>query len=138
MSLTQVVIVDDHILLRRSLQALLKLAPDMEVVGEAGNGQDAIELASQLKPDLVLMDISMPGIGGIAATERILEMNDRTKVLILSMYADASLARRVLRLGARGYLLKAHVSSELLPAIRRIQQGETVISPELEVLLEAH
>ena len=138
MSLTQVVIVDDHILLRRSLQALLKLAPDIEVVGEAGNGQDAIGLASQLKPDLVLMDISMPGIGGIAATQRILETNDRIKVLILSMYADVSLARRVLRLGARGYLLKAHVSSELLPAIRRVQQGETVISPELEVLLKAH
>jgi DNA-binding NarL/FixJ family response regulator len=138
MSLTQVVIVDDHALLRRSLQSLLKQSPDIKVVGEAENGEDAIDLASHLKPDLVLMDISMPGIGGIVATQRILEMNGHTKVLILSMYADASLARRVLRLGARGYLLKANISSELLPAIRRVQQGEMVISPELEVLLDAH
>ncbi len=131
----RVVIVDDHTLVRRSLRMLLSQSSDIQVVGEADNGEDAIDLISNLQPDLVLLDVSMPRMNGISVTRRLMEMKIPALVLILSMFADASLAREALRLGARGYLLKTHISSELLPAIRQIKAGTPFFSAELKVTL---
>ena len=135
MSPTRVVIVDDHPLVRRSLRILLNQSPNIEVIAETDNGEEAINLTSQLQPDLILMDVSMPGMDGITATRHILAMKLPVLILVLSMYADAALAREALRLGARGYLLKSHASDELVQAIHQMKQGEIVLSPEVKVSL---
>lgn len=131
MPVIRILLADDHALVRQSLRALLKKAHNVEVVGEAHDGLNAVELAESLQPDLVIMDISMPRLDGITATRRIMEMDGDTQVLILSMHANETLAQQALRMGARGYLLKRSVSEELLPAIQQVINGEVVLSRAL-------
>lgn len=131
MSSIRILLADDHALVRQSLRALLKKANNVEVVGEAHDGLNAVELVESLQPDLVIMDVSMPRLDGITATRRIMEMNGNTHVLILSMHANETLAQQALRMGARGYLLKRSVSEELLPAIQQVINGEVVLSRAL-------
>ncbi len=114
---------------------MLESEQDLQIVAEAANGREAVELALEHQPDVLIMDISMPQMTGIEATQALTQANSPVRVLILSMFADASLAREALRLGARGYLLKTHISSELLPAIRQIKAGTPFFSAELKVTL---
>jgi len=139
MSVIRILLVDDHPLVRQSIRALLKKATDMEIVGEAQDGYDAIKQVENLHPDVIIMDISMPRLDGISATKHILHENEngngngkgRAKVLILSMHANETLARQALHIGARGYLLKRSISEELIPAIRQVREGKIVLSQEL-------
>lgn len=128
----RILLADDHLLVRQSLRALLTKAQDLEIVGEAHDGYDAVKLVESLHPDLVIMDISMPRLDGIAATKQIVAMENETQVLILSMHANDALAKQSLRIGARGYLLKRMVSEELLPAIRHVVEGGIAVSPALD------
>lgn len=131
MARIRILVVDDHALVRRSIRALLDRMDDIEVVGEAGDGNEAVSLTAELEPDLVLMDISMPRLDGIQATSRIHQDNSHMRVLILSMYASQSLVQQALHNGARGFLLKRNVTEELAPAILQVIQGEVYISPAL-------
>ncbi len=134
MVVLRVIIVDDHVLVRKSLHALLKRATDLEVVGEADNGETALELVPILQPDLVLLDISMPRMDGITAAGHILKMPALPIIIIISMYADSSLTKRALDIGVQGVLLKERMTEELLPAIRGVCQGDTIISVDLKAL----
>ena len=127
----RVLVADDHSLVRRSVRALLKKAPDIEVVGEARDGHEAVDLVKALKPDLVIMDISMPKMDGIAATARIQIDRQGSEVIILSMHSNPNLVQQALSSGAKGYLLKRTVSAELLPAVRQVLQGEVFLSHSL-------
>lgn len=108
---------------------ILGAQPDMEIVGEAGNGHQAIELAGQLKPDIIVMDVAMPELNGIEATRRIGESAPHARVLALSMHKDSVYVREVLRAGARGYLLKDSVAGDLVSAVRSVARGEGYLSP---------
>jgi len=132
MSVIRILLADDHALVRQSLRALLKKAQGIEVVGEAQDGYDALQRVESLQPDLVIMDVSMPHLDGISATQRIMESKNNPQVLILSMYGHESLVRQAFRSGARGYLLKQAISEELLPAIQQIIRGGRVLSRALE------
>ena len=114
----RVVVADDHHLVRQGIRALPEKADDIQVVGEAGDGQEAIDLVEQLSPDVLVLDIAMPRMDGLQATERVGLLGLGTRVVILSMYGDITLVRRALRCGGRGYLLKHAVTEELLLAIR--------------------
>jgi DNA-binding NarL/FixJ family response regulator len=127
----RVVIADDHHLVRQGIRALLDKADDMKVVGEAADGQDAIDLVAHLNPDVLVMDISMPRLSGTQAIERLRSQQATTRVLILSMYSDEAVVRQVLRNGARGYLLKNALAEELLQAIRAANRGATYLSPAI-------
>lgn len=135
MKKTRVVLVDDHAVLRGGLKALLNGQPDMEVVGEAGDGREAVLQVRQAYPDIVLMDIGMPGINGLDATRLVKQANPEVKVLILSMYDDENYLRQVLKLGVSGYVLKNAADIELLSAIRAVSRGEIYIYPSLAKLL---
>ena len=127
----RVVIADDHNLVRQGIRALLEKAPDIEVVGEAEDGVEAVELAQSTLPDVVVMDISMPRLNGTQATQRIRGLRLPTKVVILSMYAEETLVRQALRFGAQAYVLKRAVADELLLAIRAATKGDTYLSPPI-------
>jgi len=126
---TRVVLADDHALVRQGLSLILEAQPDMQIVGQAGNGHEAVELAQKLKPDVVIMDVAMPGLNGIEATRRLAEALPRTRVLALSMHKDSVYVREILRAGARGYLLKDSGDADLIAAVRAIAKGEGYISP---------
>ena len=126
-----VLLVDDHILVRRGFRRLLEDAPDIEVVGEASDGEEAIRLARELKPQLIVMDCALPGTGGLAATRQILEKSPETAILMLSMHAEDTLVRQALNAGAKGYILKSAVDMELVTAIHRVIAGEIVLDPQL-------
>ncbi len=123
-----VLIVDDHKLVREGFRALLAQAKDITIIGEARNGQEAIELAEQLTPDIVLMDIKMPTLNGLEATKWIQSHLSSTQVLIISMSWDESLVHRALNNGAKGFLSKDDSFAELLSAIRVIREGKTYLS----------
>ena len=127
----RVIIADDHHLVRQGIRALLENVSDIEVVGEAATGQEAIDLAEKMAPEVVIMDISMPRMDGMQATERILSLNSQTEVVILSMYSDTTLVQQLLRLGVKGYLLKRSISEELLLAVRAASKGEVYLSPTI-------
>ena len=127
----RVIIADDHHLVRQGIRALLDNVSDIEVVGEAATGQEAIELAEKLAPEVVIMDISMPRMDGTQATERILSLDSQTEVVILSMHSDTTLVQQLLRLGVKGYLLKRSISEELLLAVRSASRGEVYLSPTI-------
>lgn len=110
---------------------ILSAQPDLEVIGEAGDGLQAVERVGELQPDLVVMDVSMPGLNGIEATRRIMEIAPRCRVLALSMHRDAVYVREILRAGARGYLLKDAFDQDLVNAIRSIAQGQAYLSPAI-------
>jgi len=127
----RVVIADDHHLVRQGLRALLEKAEDIEVVGEAADGQDALEVVERLLPDVLVIDIAMPHLNGVEAVGRLRGLKVKTRALILSMYSDDTLVRQALRNGAKGYLLKRAVSEELLLAVRAVARGDTYLSPEV-------
>jgi DNA-binding NarL/FixJ family response regulator len=127
----RVVIAEDHKLVRRGIRSLLDSSAEIEVVGEAENGAEAVALALQLEPDLVVMDIAMPEEDGITATRRLKKMNVATRVLILSIYNNRALVQEALNSGAHGYVLKPNLSAELLGAIKHVKLGGTYLSPAL-------
>jgi two-component system, NarL family, response regulator NreC len=127
----RILLTDDHTVLRSGLRALLSAQPDMEVAGEAAEGSEALRLAQAIRPDVVVMDIGMPGVGGIDATARIRRELPATKVLILSMHDDQGYLRQALRAGASGYVLKKAADTELLAAIRAAARGEVFLDPSL-------
>jgi DNA-binding NarL/FixJ family response regulator len=129
----RVVLAEDHHLVREGIRALLERADDIEVVGEAADGREAVELVQRLVPDVLVMDIAMPRLDGTQATERVRALGVATQVVILSMHSDETLVRQTLRSGARGYLLKRSVTEELLLAIRAAVRGEIYLSPAISV-----
>jgi two-component system, NarL family, response regulator LiaR len=132
----RVVIADDHPLLRRGLETALQVYDDIELVGEAGDGREAVSACARLQPDVVLMDLVMPGIKGAAATREILERCPSTHVLVLTSYSDDALIQEALDAGAIGYLLKDISTAELADAIRKASAGKPTLAPEaVEVLM---
>lgn len=125
----RVLIADDHHLVRDGIRGLLDKAGDIEVVGEASDGQEAVELVLELQPEVLVLDIGMPRLNGSQAAERIRALDLPTRIVILSMYSDDSIVRQALRSGADGYLLKQSVTEELHLAIRSAVRGETYLSP---------
>jgi len=126
-----VLLVDDHSLVRRGFRRILEDEPDIEVTGEAGDGAEAVRLAKELQPNVVVMDCAMPNMNGLQATRKILEQQPQTLVLMLSMHPEETLVRQALDAGARGYVLKNAVDLELGAAIRRVVAGETVLDSQL-------
>ncbi len=126
---TKILLVDDHSVVRKGFGLILSTQPDLEVVGEASNGREAVELAQQLQPDVVVIDVSMPELNGIEGTRRIGEVCPRTRVLALSMHRDAVYVREILRAGARGYLVKDADDDAFVDAVRAVARGEGYISP---------
>ena len=127
-----VLLVDDHSLVRRGFRRMLEDEPDINVVGEAADGEEAVKLARLLKPRVIVMDCALPGINGLQATRKILETAPETQVLMLSMHTEETWVRQALDAGARGYVLKNAMDLELGSAIRRIVNGETVLDAQLE------
>ncbi len=127
-----VLLVDDHSLVRRGFRRILEDEPDMDVVGEAGDGEEAIRLARQLQPKVVVMDCALPGMNGLDATRAILEGSPEIAVLMLSMHSENTWVRQAVEAGARGYILKNAMDLELGSAIRRVASGETVFDPQVE------
>jgi DNA-binding NarL/FixJ family response regulator len=127
----RVLLADDHAILRKGVRMLIHTQPDMEVVGEARTGREAIAEARRLKPDIVVMDVSMPELNGIEGTRQICDELTATKVIALSMHKDSVYVREILRAGARGYLLKDSEDEDLLKAIRGVFRGEAYLSPAI-------
>jgi DNA-binding NarL/FixJ family response regulator len=127
-----VLLVDDHSLVRRGFRRLLEDEPDMDVVGEAGDGDQAIQMARDLNPKVVVMDCALPGTNGLQATRRIIEDRPQAAVLMLSMHTESTWVRQAIEAGARGYILKNAMDLELGPAIRKVAAGETVFDPQVE------
>jgi len=126
----RVAIVDDHDLLREGIRAILEQDPMFEVVGETGDGQEAVRLARRLRPDVMLMDVHLPGgIGGLEATESIVADCPEVRVIILTQYENREYIRRAIRIGARGYLLKSSVAAQLKEAIRTVYGGQRYLHP---------
>jgi DNA-binding NarL/FixJ family response regulator len=131
----RVLVVDDHTIVRDGICALLALAGDMEVVGEAANGSEALKMVKELTPDVVLMDIAMPIMGGLEATRRISKEFPGIKVLVLTQYDDKEYVFPVIESGASGFISKAAASSELTSGIRSVHQGDSYLSPSVTKLL---
>lgn len=127
----RVVIADDHHLVREGICRLIESVDDIEVIGEAATGREAVDLVQTLQPEVVIMDIGMPRLDGGQATEQILSLKLPTQVVILSMYSDPVLAQQLLRQGAKGYLLKDSLAEELPLAIRAAFQGKMYLSPAI-------
>jgi len=131
----RVLIADDHPIVRSGIAALVRSAADLEVVGEAGDGLDAVRLAAALQPDVVLMDLRMPGIDGDEATARIIAADPRVRVIILTTYeSDASILPAI-EAGARGYLLKAAPEAEILAGVRSVAAGGMALAPSIAAQL---
>ena len=128
---TNVMLVDDHSVVRMGFRLLLEGSSDIRVVAEAESGEDAIRRFAEARPDVVVMDISMPGIGGLEAIRRILAREPAARILVLSAHEDAMHARRVLEAGAAGYLTKRSAAEALIQAIRQVRQGKTFLEPEI-------
>jgi DNA-binding NarL/FixJ family response regulator len=134
----RVLIAEDHLMVRAGIRALLEKAGDIYVMGEASNGQEAIEMTETLKPDVLIMDIMMPRMNGIQAAENIREMKLPTHILLLSMYSDEGFVHQALQYGVKGYVLKSSVSDELLWAVRAVASGKTYLSnPISEIVVES-
>jgi len=125
-------LVDDHSLVRRGFRRLLEDEPDMDVVGEAGDGEEAIERVRELRPKVVVMDCALPKMNGLEATRQILEDVPDTAVLMLSMHSESTWVRQAIEAGAKGYILKNAMDLELGAAIRKVAAGETVFDPQVE------
>ena len=127
----RILIADDHGVLRAGLRALLSAEPELEVVDEASSGSEALNLAKDLQPDMVLLDISMPELGGIEVTRRLKEMIPDVRVLILTVHEDESLLQEAIQAGASGYIVKRAVESELIDAIKAVWRGDLYIHPAM-------
>jgi len=132
----RILLADDHTVVRDGLRALLEKQPDMTVVGEAADGRDSVRLAEEQLPDVVVMDIAMPNMNGIEATRRILAANPRTNVVMLSMHQDESYVLRSLKAGAKGYLLKDSLRSDVIEAIRTVSQGRSFMTRKVSRILQ--
>ena len=128
---TRVMLVDDHAVVRMGFRLLLEGAPDIKVVAEADSGEEAVRSFPEVRPDVAVMDISMPGIGGLEAIGRILAREPGAKILVLSAHEDVMHARRVLKAGAVGYLTKRTAPEELIQAIRQVSKGKTFLEPAI-------
>ncbi len=135
METLRVLIADDHPLFRDGLRALLATVPDAELAGEVSSGDEAVRLAASLQPDVVLMDLQMPGLNGIEATRQIVNASPRIGVLVVTMFEDDHSVFAAMRAGARGYLLKGATHAEMLRAIRAVANGEAIFSPAVAVRL---
>lgn len=131
----RVLIADDHALVRRGFRRLLEDDPRIQVVGEAGSGLEAVEMAQNLHPHVLLLDISMPELSGLEAAEELARAVPEVKLLVLSMYSDEAYVRQALRLGAKGYLLKDAANLDLAQAVMAVAQGQTYLSPEVARIL---
>jgi DNA-binding NarL/FixJ family response regulator len=132
-----VLIAEDHLMVRAGIRALLEKAGDIHVVGEASNGQEAVEMVEKHIPDVLIMDIMMPRLNGIQAAENIRKLNLSTRILLLSMYSDEGLIYQALQSGVKGYVLKSSVSDELLWAVHTIASGKTYLSSQIsEIVVE--
>jgi DNA-binding NarL/FixJ family response regulator len=133
----QVLIADDHTLFRDGLKALLASVPDIDVVGEAATGDDAVARAADLQPDVVLMDLQMPGLNGIEATRQVATVSPHVGIIVLTMFEDDDSVFAAMRAGARGYVLKGADQAELLRAIRAVASGEALFGPSVARRLSA-
>jgi DNA-binding NarL/FixJ family response regulator len=131
MSKIRILLTDDHTLFRQGIRTLLAAEPDMEVVGEAGNASDAVTLAAQVHPDVVLMDIGMPGMSSFEATRLIRKDRPETRVVFLSMYDDEDYLAECVEMGASGYILKESPAEQLITAVREVHRGGSFLSPRL-------
>ena len=134
----KIILVDDHEMVRLGLKSFLNLQPDVEVVGEAGNGLDGINLALELKPDVVVMDLVMPEMSGVEATLKLLEEWKEAKILVLTSYLDNEKIYPVIEAGAKGYMLKTSSAAEILNAIQKVARGELAIETEVDKNIKAH
>ena len=126
-----VLLADDHSLVRRGFRRILEDDPSIVVVGEASDGEEAIRLAEELQPRVIVMDCAMPGTSGLIATRRILERAPHVAILMLSMHAEETLVRQAMEAGARGYILKSALDLDLAAAVHRVAAGETVLDPKV-------
>ena len=133
--MARVLIVDDHSFIRRGIRSILEGSPEWEVCGEAENGTDAIRLAKELMPDVILMDVSMPGITGFEAARVIRERDSKVKIILVTLHDSPGLIRNAFRLGMNGYLLKAEAERELVRALQDVTSGVTYISPKIDVTI---
>ena len=128
----KVLLVDDHSLVRRGFRRMLEDESDMEVVGEAGSGEESIKLAKELRPNVVVMDCALPGMNGLQATRKILEDSPKPAVLMLSMHTESTWVQQAIDAGAKGYILKDALDLELGAAVRKVAAGESVFDPKVE------
>ena len=128
---TTIVLVDDHAVVRAGVRRLLEQEPLFEVIGEAESGEKAYQIYGELKPDVMVMDLSMPGMGGLEAIRRILMRYEKAKILVLSMHEDLSFANQALKLGAKGYLIKNALADDLVKSIEIVSNGEVFLSAEI-------
>jgi DNA-binding NarL/FixJ family response regulator len=127
----RVLVADDHPVFRRGMRAILGAEPDTELLGEATDGEEAVTLALELRPDVILMDLNMPNLNGIEATRRILQANPDTAILMLTMFEDDKSILAAMRAGAHGYVLKGADGAEMLRAIHAVASGEAIFSPTI-------
>lgn len=135
MTSIRLLIVDNHTLFRQGLVSLLQSEPGLEVIGEASSGEETLQLIPQLQPDMVLMDVKMPGIGGVEATRRLMESMPQARILMLTVSEEEESLFAAIQAGARGYILKNADADELLEAIRRVHSGEAMVSPSMTIRL---
>jgi DNA-binding NarL/FixJ family response regulator len=128
---TTIVLVDDHAVVRAGVRRLLEQEPLFEVIGEAESGEKAYQIFGELKPDVMVMDLSMPGMGGLEAIRRILMRYEKAKILVLSMHENLSFANQALKLGAKGYLIKNTLADDLVKSIGTVSNGEVFLSAEI-------
>src|SRR4051812_16162234 len=131
MTKLRVYLADDHVVVREGLKALVNAQPDMEVAGEAADGETACEQVPQLRPDVVVMDVSMPGVGGARATEQLRKACPQSKVLVLTVHEDKGYLRQLLEAGAAGYVLKRSAAAVLIGAVRAVAEGGVYLDPAL-------
>jgi two-component system, NarL family, response regulator NreC len=132
----KVLIVDDHGIVRQGLKALIRKRADFKVVGEAEDGNAAVEMASRLTPDVVIMDVTMPNLNGVDATRAIVRNCPNTKVIALSMHTDKTIVREMLRAGAYGYILKSYLFDEMNKSLEALKKGERYLSPHITALIQ--
>jgi two-component system response regulator NreC len=132
---TRILLADDHPIVRQGFRLILESEPDIEIIGEASNGREAVTMAERLQPDIVVMDVAMPELNGIEATRRLSTLSPRTKVLALSMHKDSVYVREILKAGARGYLLKDALDRDLVAAVKALMRGEGYLSPAVSDLV---
>lgn len=133
--MSRVLVVDDHAVIRRGVQGILRAYPEWELCGEAENGQEAIKLAELLKPEIIIMDVSMPVLNGLEATRIIRELLPNTRILLLTLHSSTELVRTAFRAGARGYVLKSDAEHELVRALNVVVGDGTYVSPGIDGLV---
>jgi DNA-binding NarL/FixJ family response regulator len=128
----RILLVDDHDVVRQGLRTILRARPEWEICGEAANGKEALEAAQALRPDIIVLDITMPIMSGLEATEELQKLDLGTRVLIFTMHDSKSLVRALKKAGAQGYVLKAHAARDLIRAIEKLLEGDTFFGPDTE------